>query len=189
MRQQIRVKCNASVYDFHKKRLTGFGLVYGEGYFYGTVSGWKLRKIRRYCSEEKLRLDISSGFTERSGYYRRKFMATHNPQIGPFYICAYCGKLLLKKNVTVDHLYPVKEAARDPRVMKKLRRMKIYNVNDQKNLVCACEHCNKKKAAKMGLWVIRGKIGRHTWVWIIRYLVRVGILSAAAWIAWNVMCS
>lgn len=167
MKQQIRVKYNRFMSDEDEHWLRRIGLVPGEGFLYGEVSDRKLRKVEKYCKRENLRLDISSGFSERSGYYRRKFMSTHKPQLGPFYICAYCGKLLTAKKVTVDHLYPVKEAARDPKIMRKLHRIGIYDVNDQRNLVCACERCNKRKAASMGVWIIKGKIGRHTLFWVV----------------------
>ena len=66
--------------------------------------------------------------------------------------------------MTVDHLYPVAKVSRDPALQKKLKRQGIDDLNSEKNLVAACYRCNQAKAAQMGPWIRKGKIGRDAWV-------------------------
>lgn len=104
----------------------------------------------------------------RGTSYRRDFFSTHK---GP-YRCAYCGKKLKSNELEVDHLIPVGKAKTESGVRALLQICGISNVNDPKNLVAACHECNNRKSDKMGVWVIKGAIGRHKSVWIIRNIIR-----------------
>jgi hypothetical protein len=84
-----------------------------------------------------------------------------------------------RENTTVDHLYPVGRVARDLTLQKKLARKGIQNINDTKNLVAACKRCNDRKKDAMGVWILKGKIGRYKWLWWVRYLVRTACLGFA----------
>lgn len=106
----------------------------------------------------------------RSDTYRQEYFKHNKPVQPAKYRCVYCGRKLLYKDVTVDHLYPINKLMYDPRVQKRAKRHGIDGANDVKNLVCACRCCNSKKGTKMGLWLLRGKIGRHPIVWKIRNL-------------------
>lgn len=106
----------------------------------------------------------------RSDTYRQEYFKHNKPVQPAKYRCVYCGRKLLYKDVTVDHLYPINKLMYDPRVQKWAKRHGIDGANDVKNLVCACRCCNSKKGTKMGLWLLRGKIGRHPIVWKIRNL-------------------
>lgn len=57
----------------------------------------------------------------------------------------------------------------------------MESINDLRNLVAACSRCNSKKSAKMGIWIIRGKIGRHQHLWIFRHIVRIAVISFLIW--------
>lgn len=106
---------------------------------------------------------------ERSTNYRRIFLKNNK---GVFhsgnYLCSYCGKLITPQKMTVDHLIPINKVRRRkiPRLIMWLRGIK--NINDLNNLVPSCSSCNSQKSDKMGLWIIRGDIGKHPWYWIFK---------------------
>ena len=152
--------------------------------FSGTVSEKNLKKIYAICDEEGLRLKIRNSLGHRRTDYRRRFFSENTGDIGGKYICAYCGKWLKKDKVVVDHLYPVKNASKSVEYQKKLRRHGIRKINDNKNLVASCDKCNRKKGTKGGLWILRGKIGRHRAVWFIRYFIRLLIILFGAYSLW-----
>ena len=52
----------------------------------------------------------------------------------------------------------------------------IKNINSVKNLVPACERCNKRKGHKMGAWIIRGFLGKHFLFWVVIWILRLIIL-------------
>lgn len=104
---------------------------------------------------------------ERSGNYRKDFFE-ENP--GP-HRCAYCGKRIRGDKIEVDHLIPVSKAKTSASVRTWLQICGIKNVNDTRNLVASCKKCNRKKSDKIGLWVMRGAIGRHQIFWTIRDIV------------------
>ena len=110
---------------------------------------------------------------ERGSNYRKTFFSKNKHFR---YRCAYCGKRLKEEDVEVDHLIPVGAAKNKLLVRVLLNLCGIHNVNDEKNLVSACRKCNRKKSDKMGLWVIRGAIGRHRIVWILRDVVVAALL-------------
>ena len=47
------------------------------------------------------------------------------------------------------------------------------SVNDIRNLAPACRDCNSKKSDKMGLWVIRGWLGKYKLYWIILRIIQI----------------
>ena len=114
---------------------------------------------------------------ERSTDYRRQFLK-HNKGIfgGGNFFCSYCGRLLTPKKMTVDHLIPINKVKRRglARFFMKIRGIK--NINDVNNLIPSCSHCNSRKSDKMGLWIIRGDIGKHNWYWIIKRSVILAIV-------------
>lgn len=108
---------------------------------------------------------------ERSHDYRRKFFIENKPQIKGKYFCAYCGALLDPDEVTVDHIIPVVKAQRNNFAKWILNKKHITDINDPKNLAPACLECNTKKGKKIGLWTLRGFIGKNKSFWIIGYSV------------------
>ena len=134
-----------------------------------------VKKIKYYCQNHRLKFKINNSLGTRSGDYRRIFFIYNKPAIRDKYICAYCGRLLSKDKVTVDHLYPIGKASKSIKYQKKLNRRGMKNINEPKNLVPACKRCNMRKSAKTGLWIIRGKIGRYKYVWYIRWSLRLAL--------------
>ena len=135
-----------------------------------------VKKIKYYCQNHKLRFRINNSLGTRSGDYRRIFFIYNKPAFGNKYICAYCGRLLNKDKVTVDHLYPIGKASKSLKYQKKLNKRGVRNINEPKNLVPACKRCNALKSAKTGLWILRGKIGRYKYIWYLRWLIRFSFL-------------
>ena len=181
----INVSARTEITRKQKKTLKHYGLVWDGSEFNGLIkSERKIGKIKTYCKNEGLNFKISNSMGNRSANYRSKFFTHHKPQIlGRYYICAYCGKLLSKGKVTVDHLYPIGKVSRSVKYQKKLKKQGIQNINSPNNLVAACARCNMKKDDKTGLWILRGRIGRHTGRWILKWLIEIIILALLIYLA------
>ena len=172
----VSVKCDRKDKKFHRRQMRKYKMHWNGDGFFGRVSEWRYEDISAYCRKNHLRYSIDNGFGVRSNDYRRAFFSHYPPMIHNMYFCAYCGRLIPKRKITVDHLYPVSVANRSISVQKKLRRYGIDNINNYKNLVPACRRCNAKKSANMGFWLWKGQIGRFQHLWLVRHAVRITIL-------------
>lgn len=103
---------------------------------------------------------------ERNTDYRRDYFEKNYPDVINRFHCAYCGKLLPREELVVDHLIPVQKAKSSTFWQIILKITGIKNVNNIRNLVGACQRCNTKKGAKTSVWILRGIIGRHYSVWL-----------------------
>lgn len=149
----------------------------GEAWTGCAKNNYWLHKIQNFCSEHHLKFEINNNFGKRSKTYRKEFF-THYPSIlksGKYY-CAYCGKKLSKQKLTVDHLYPVHVVNKSTYYQEKLKSLGATSVNSYQNLVPACWTCNSLKSAKLGRWIIKGKIGRHQNLWPIRKFIKLIIV-------------
>ena len=88
----------------------------------------------------------------RSNNYRYQFINEYPGVLG-FYCCSYCGKIVSKKYMQVDHIVSIDYANRHPKYAN-------FDINKLSNLTPSCKRCNLKKSNKGGLWIIRGKIGQ-----------------------------
>lgn len=134
-----------------------------------------------FCKKYRLRCDVIPEQYMRSGDYRKEFFKETKPVTPAKYRCAYCGRKLTYKQVQVDHVIPVNKMSYDKGVRFFAKQFGIENVNDTKNLVSSCRHCNLSKGTKMGMWVWRGFLGKSELLWKIRIGLRwtVGIGVAA----------
>lgn len=139
----------------------------------GVVCEKNLDMIQRFCREKGLKFYINNSYGIRGTNYRADFFKANPPSLFGFYFCSYCGRPLRRKNITVDHLYPIGKAGRDLNMQKKLRRLGITNINDVRNLVPACYACNQKKGTQTGSWIWKGQIGRHPGFWVFRWFLRI----------------
>lgn len=114
------------------------------------------------------KVSIDKNFT-RSTTYRAEYFRHNPPDIFNLWLCAYCGKPLSKKKVTVDHIISVKAAQASWYTKKKLVRHGKNGVNDWRNLVASCQHCNSKKGAKQGIWLCRAWFGKRYWFRLLRF--------------------
>ena len=106
---------------------------------------------------------------ERANNYRQTFFArTQAP-----YRCRYCNKKLQKNKVVVDHIVPVAKAQKKTSARMMLAVKRCGSVNDIRNLAPACRDCNSKKSDKMGLWVVRGWLGKYKLYWIILRIIHI----------------
>ena len=123
---------------------------------------------------------------ERSDDYRKNFLRYNQ---GIFrsgnYHCSYCGKILTRKKLRVDHLIPIHK-------VKKFGVGRIFmffdgisDINDVKNLVPSCERCNSKKGAKMGFWLIRGNIGKHFGIWLFWWSLLLAVTGIIIYENWH----
>lgn len=119
---------------------------------------------------------IDNKFGLRGGSYRNIFFRNYKPAIGDIYFCAYCGRPLSRKSITIDHIYPVGRVRKSASLQRTLERKGISSVNDPLNLAPACSRCNQRKSDKMGLWVIKGRFGRSQRLWLIRHIIRILII-------------
>lgn len=169
-------------------RLQRLGLDYmGDGKYVGE---WKSVRqeldVRNFAKRYKARFFFDDEFGSRTRDYRTVFFRTYKPAVRGMYFCAYCGRLLTEKKMTVDHLYPVAKVSRSMKMRKKLRREGINSLNDARNLVPACMPCNRHKKDRMGLWILRGKIGRSAFLWHIRWCLRYALLVMVAMYLWDI---
>lgn len=163
------------------------GLSYtGNTHYEAILPASGARSLERYCKKRNLRFMSKSHFAVRSNGYRRAFFANTKPFFGDLHICAYCGRLTRRDNITVDHIYPVAALEESPSLQKKLARKGYTSVNDPRNLVACCMRCNKKKGTDYGfLWSLRGKLGRSYGLWGIRKLMRIILIAAVIWLIFH----
>lgn len=173
------LKINLPPGKYHlKKDLIKAGLYEDtSGIFIGKISTRKAVKIQKICDREYVRIDYTDTRWFRNDKYRKEFFAHNKPIIKDSYFCAYCGKILTRKNITVDHLYPIDKARSDIKLQKKLLKRGITNINNADNLVPACMDCNKKKGTSIDGWIFRGQLGRHKIYWIIRKVINTIIIT------------
>lgn len=138
-----------------------------------------LEQARTFCKRHWLRLFIDYPQYRRNSTYRRIYFESHPGLLGrDFYFCSYCGRLLRKDRITVDHLFAVKAVQRSAFLKWILQELKIEGVNNQKNLVASCARCNERKGTKGGVWILRGLIGRHPLFWFCWWPIFLAILIA-----------
>lgn len=152
-------------------KFNALGLIKDNKRYIGTVNEKGLRKIQKLCNKFHYNYKINNSYGTRSSNYRADFFNANKPILNHYY-CAYCGYLIPKNKITVDHLYPIGVASKNVKLQQKLKKKRIYNINDTKNLVAACKSCNQKKGKKLGKWIRKGAKGRHLWYCIIRMLIR-----------------
>lgn len=187
MLEKIAVKDGAESVQNYRMKLSLLGLrEEEEGKFSGRFfSKRKVERVKSFCDSHHLKFLYDNEYGERNTYYRYTFFSNNPPQVlGKYYFCAYCGRLHTRRYMTVDHLYPVGKVSKGIRMQKKLKRMGIKSINDEKNLVAACRSCNSAKSAKTGIWILRGRLGRHKWYWMTRWAVRIVCFVCIAYAVW-----
>lgn len=109
----------------------------------------------------------NGGPFDRSNNYRKRYFDKHKGILG-LYTCAYCGKIIAKHNVQVDHIFPIGIVRRSAFAKGFIAfNNTIFNplhpsegVNGVWNTCSACSACNSAKSDSGGLWIWRGYIGR-----------------------------
>ena len=134
-------------------------------------SGWTVTSLKKLCKQNKVKFEINNEFGKRSTTYRAEYFKHNKPVYKKFYRCVYCGRLLNRKKITVDHIYPVKKVNESTYYQGQLKRIGADSVNNYRNLVAAFFRCNAKKSAKTGWWIIKAKIGSMKYYWPVVHLI------------------
>lgn len=159
--------------------LNAFGLSFRKtekysGKWVGKADEDKANAIKEYCIKNKLRVNITDLAYTRAHNYREVYFENNKGIFGDgrYYHCVYCGKILKKDKVTVDHFFPINKVKNSPYSSINIRLLKkfgIEDINDKRNLVCACKSCNSSKGSKGGIWLVRGYLGRFFILWVLFY--------------------
>ena len=177
----VLVKKGRQMPGKYSKRLKRLGLRFENG-TWSAKSPPNWRRIRRFCERHGLTYVETKSEYVRSGSYRAVFF-THEKGDrgnGKVYHCAYCGRRLKRKDVTVDHVIPVSAAQKTGAGKAAMAFWGIRNVNDPANLVASCERCNSRKGHSGGLWILRGFMGRSIWSWrLLRLFLAACVLAGA----------
>ncbi len=150
-----------------------------------------LRAVKRYCRHRLLRCSISDDRMIRSSNYRNIFFK-NNAGIfggGEYYLCAYCGKLLTRKKVRVDHIIPVYLAVNSMKYRRILNLKGIKTVNDPRNLTASCAKCNGRKSSDGGIWVIKGYFGRLWYRVVFRELIALAVGGMIFYLLFTILVS
>ena len=131
-------------------------------YWKGQVPEEERESLRHFLNRNRLRKQQwYDEAWDRDTHYRDQFLKNHTGELR----CRYCNRRLTKRTLEVDHLIPVAQVKKNGRARRRLLRQGIQNVNDIRNLVPSCKRCNRRKGAKMGVWYLRGKLGKYPIYW------------------------
>lgn len=171
----------------HRNYLVAKGLKfnkrsYGKSFYSKRINDEEKEELVEYCKRNRLRYLIIEECHVRDLHYRKEFLQTKNRE---WTLCAYCGLPVRTKSITVDHIVPVDKVKKSNYAKWVLKLLHIGNVNDIKNLAGACKKCNSSKGTKMGLWILRGFIGKSTAIWIVRWIIRLAIILLCIMAACN----
>ena len=88
----------------------------------------------------------------------------HYPEIRPGkYRCVYCGKIIKRRDMVVDHVVPVSAAQNS---FYARRALHGKGVNDLSNLVPSCARCNAKKGSEFSRkWIRKAERGKNEGYW------------------------
>lgn len=145
------------------------------GIWLGNIDDGLCLNLKQFCKKNHLYLNMTEEQYMRNHDYKKSFFEKNKGLLknGIYYHCAYCGRIMKKDIVTVDHVIPIQKvkSSQNKKFYQLLMgKCNMKNINDVKNLVAACQYCNSKKGSKAGLWIFRGFIGRYFITWIIIYL-------------------
>ncbi|MBM6840108.1 hypothetical protein H6A03_00925 [[Clostridium] spiroforme] len=149
-----------------------------------TDNSAEIEILKNYCIAHHLNIKIYDDSDKRSHDYRSSFFQTNLGLFnkGRYYHCAYCGRILKKNDIQVDHIFPVymvKDSNFTNFNKKVLKLFHITNINCTRNLVASCKKCNQQKGNKTGLWIFRAWIGKYFLFWIIFYaFILLAVLKA-----------
>lgn len=167
-----RVTLARSGFTFNKR-------AYGKSFYELSTSEKETPKWENFAKRAGLRIDVIPYAYARDTEYRNTYFKNNKPAIQARYRCAYCGKVLLYKDTTIDHIFPVNKLSYNKSVRNRAKTWGINGANEELNLVPACRKCNSKKSTKMGVWIYKGFIGKSEKLWIFRKVFRIIALATA----------
>lgn len=180
--KNIEIKNGREKTYFHRYYLHQMGLSfkkkgkYSGVWYKQTDNHLEIETLKDYCIAHHLNIKIYDDKDKRNHEYRKNFFQTNLGLFnkGRYYHCAYCGRILKKEKIQIDHIFPiymVKDSNFTTFNKKVLKLFHITDINCNRNLVASCKKCNQRKGNKTGLWVIRAWIGKYILFWIIVYVL------------------
>lgn len=171
---QIEIRNGRSKIYKHRHDLLSKGMKfnkrsYGRSFYSKKVTEAEKEELILYCKKHRLKYAVIDDVYMRDSHYRKEFLQGYDHK---WILCAYCGFPKRTKNITVDHIIPIDKAKKSKRTKKLLQWLHIENVNDKRNLAAACRKCNRRKSTQMGIWILRGFIGKSNIIWVLRWIVR-----------------
>lgn len=137
---------------------------YGTYYHASMKNIQERNKLVQLLKKKHIRYRVYDSRQERSSTYRDEFFLYNIPP----YRCRYCHKKIDRKELQVDHIIPVSRVKTSVLARNLMYLQGFDNVNDVKNLAASCRTCNLKKGTKMGLWYVRGILGKYRVYWVVR---------------------
>lgn len=174
----VRVSDGENEIYYQRKKLYDMGLRFnkragrGDSFYEKKCEENEAHAIEKFAELNGLKCILIQEQYTRSDNYRKEFFKAQKPVNNALYRCAYCGKKFTFQQIQVDHIFPVNELSYSGIVRKRAASYGIANANDVKNLCCACKKCNLKKGTKLGMWVIRGFLGKHEAYWKVRHIAK-----------------
>lgn len=154
---------------------------YGKSYFELHVPDGLSDEWKKKYEGFGLRVELVPDEYIRDNKYRDNYFRVFPSDV---YRCVYCGKILPKEKITIDHIFPVNKA-NTKAGRKYIKKNDLSGINDIRNLVPCCKRCNSKKRTKTGIWLIRAKIGQKGIIWDIWAIVRNSIFIIAIFMLIN----
>lgn len=123
-----------------------------------------LKSLRRRYKRKGLKCYLYDESLVRSNDYRKTFFSKNKGFYmfhKRYYRCAYCGKIVKKECITVDHIIPIHLSQRKKSIRLLMKIFNIKNINEYKNLTPSCKKCNSKKGSKISTkYIYEGQTGK-----------------------------
>lgn len=82
---------------------------------------------------------------------------------GKFYMCPYCGRIMTRNSMQVDHIISI-NLANEHRAYRIL--VPNDDINNIRNLTASCPECNNRKSDSGGGWIFLGRFGKYIFILI-----------------------
>lgn len=100
---------------------------------------------------------------KRSEDYRYRYVLNHPGTFGKFYMCPYCGRIMTRNSMQVDHIISI-NLANEHRAYRIL--VPNDDINNIRNLTASCPECNNRKSDSGGGWIFLGRFGKYIFILI-----------------------
>lgn len=127
----VIVECDFANYQHYRRLLKKYKLVWTGTEFMGKISSRAYDNLLSFCQKNALKCHLANSFGKRSNNYRGVYFSHNGPFFNNKYICAYCGRLYLRQNITIDHLFPVAKANTSIKLQDILGRILGYSIAER----------------------------------------------------------
>lgn len=170
-----------NTYEYRRDLFSaGFKLVKkkrASSYFEKSISDQESELLSLKYQNMGLKVELIPDSLSRNYKYREDYFSQFVLSDTSKFKCVYCGKWFDKKQITIDHIWPIKKA-NTSNGKKYILKNKLSGINDTNNLVPCCKRCNSSKGSKTGLWIIRAKWGQSNIYWTIVFIVKIVFFTA-----------